>query len=618
MYLLDNAHFRRVVCLVLLLGMMNTRVDAQDVTRSPIPDEASCRKAETKIKELFPREFENARSKPRFKKALADKLMKLAEETTDSTDRYVMLTESFELLAADAPEVGSAIPVLIKCADKLGDHFEVEPAKLKTEAIRAIASDRKTTLASVRLLDKEIISVIQQAVDHDDYESASALFSTRTSLAKRLMDKDQDAAYAKIEKDVMALASQYTMYRQSMSELEKNADSKDANRTVALYLGLRKNDWLAGERHAQLIGDDVLQDLFVRTTAESAIPEESALLANDWWNWATSQDGVEGNQAKSFAAGVYSQCASKLTGLAKKTAEDRSDFDKSLPIAVRVQQPTLQVPASPRLAVSPLDFQTASAIQSEWAKHLEVSVTYTNSLGMSFALIPPGEFVMGSPENERGHQTNETQHRVILTDHFFLGIHEVTQTQYVQIMGENPSTFVGPQLPAGDMTWNDAIEFCRRLNEIEEKAGKKYRLPTEAEWEYSCRAGTVSEHHGDSNGLQLTDIAWFRVNSNLKNHPVGQKAPNAWGLFDMHGNVWEWSLDGYQSYTSSTEDTNPIGPMDQRFPRVIRGGGAGGNFASPYEECRSAHRHVRQTNDPGTNLGFRVVMEIPKKNSDSR
>ncbi|MBL8810488.1 MAG: formylglycine-generating enzyme family protein [Planctomycetaceae bacterium] len=162
------------------------------------------------------------------------------------------------------------------------------------------------------------------------------------------------------------------------------------------------------------------------------------------------------------------------------------------------------------------------------------------------------------------------------------------------------------------MCGNDAVEFCRRLTSIEKLGNREYRLPTEAEWEYACRGGTSTDHYGTAAGYQLGDVAWYRGNSGLKNQPVGLKLPNAWGLYDMHGNVWEWSLDGFQLYKQGAESTNPKGEMGLQVPRVIRGGGAGGDFASPYEECRSAHRHVRQIGDAGTNLGFRILLEVSK------
>ena len=176
-------------------------------------------------------------------------------------------------------------------------------------------------------------------------------------------------------------------------------------------------------------------------------------------------------------------------------------------------------------------------------------------------------------------------------------------------MQENPSTFRGAQLPAADMTWNDAMEFCSRLTSREKENGNEYRLPTEAEWEYACRAGTVTAYCSGDSEEQLAKVGWYKDNSGAVNHPVGQKQPNAWGLYDMHGNVLEWCLDCFESYPREGETVDPVaGDPSSSGKRVCRGGGAGGAFASPAQDCRAAFRHPRKADDPGTILGFRVVL----------
>jgi formylglycine-generating enzyme required for sulfatase activity len=239
---------------------------------------------------------------------------------------------------------------------------------------------------------------------------------------------------------------------------------------------------------------------------------------------------------------------------------------------------------------------------------------------MKLAIIPPGEFTMGSPVIEPRRQPNEAEHRVKLPKFFYMGIHEVTQQQFERIMSQNPSVFKGGDVPVANVHWKECVTFCERLSRLPaEKAAKRsYRLPTEAEWEYACRAGTISPHSGGESDRELDAIAWYRQNSQLVNHKVGLKTPNAWGLFDMHGNVWEWSIDGFREYAPGTITVNPRGPEELSHPRVARGGGAGGAFASPPAECRSAHRQQRKAHDPGTNLGFRVICEISQRDaSDS-
>ncbi|MFA4987129.1 MAG: formylglycine-generating enzyme family protein, partial [Candidatus Brocadiia bacterium] len=223
--------------------------------------------------------------------------------------------------------------------------------------------------------------------------------------------------------------------------------------------------------------------------------------------------------------------------------------------------------------------------------------------------ISPGSFLMGS---ERGSYDEKPLHRVTLTNAFFMGATEVTQAQYRAVMNVSPSYFKGDDLPADSVSWSDAVEFCRKLTEAERKKGNLpdglvYRLPTEAEWEHCCRAGSTTEFaFGDDEG-RLVDYAWFSRNSGNTTHPVGIKKPNAWGLYDLHGNVWEWCYDWYADKYQMGDQTDPMGPATGQF-RVLRGGSW--PFIAGY--CRSA---IRFRDPPRLQvhhvLGFRVVVGAP-------
>ena len=226
--------------------------------------------------------------------------------------------------------------------------------------------------------------------------------------------------------------------------------------------------------------------------------------------------------------------------------------------------------------------------------------------------IEPGTFIMGSPANELGCYDVEKQHQVTLTKRFYLGKYPVTQKEYQAVMGNNPSYFKGDNLPVEKVSWDDAKRFCSKLNDLKRNelpAGYRFDLPTEAQWEYACRAGTTTALN---NGLNLTsekgrcpnldEVAWYRENSDGKPHPVGQKKPNAWGLYDMHGNVWEWCNDWFADYPSGAV-TDPTGPASGSY-RVIRGGSW--DYGAQY--CRSA---IRFSNNPTYRLnfvGFRVAL----------
>jgi formylglycine-generating enzyme required for sulfatase activity len=232
--------------------------------------------------------------------------------------------------------------------------------------------------------------------------------------------------------------------------------------------------------------------------------------------------------------------------------------------------------------------------------------TFTNSLGMNFVRIDPGEFLMGSPATEKGHQNDETQHRVRITKPFMLCISPVTQKQWKAMMGNNPSHFKADDAPVEWVSWNDAVAFCRALNAQEGDRG--YRLPTEAQWEYACRAGTTTQYYTGGGEQALDEAGWYTDNSNGGTYPVCKKTPNAWGLYDMHGNVREWCSDYYGPYPAG----NAIDPPgrdegDADSSRVARGG----SWDDGPLHCRAACRFRLAPVKQQHNIGFRVCLDFP-------
>ncbi len=226
----------------------------------------------------------------------------------------------------------------------------------------------------------------------------------------------------------------------------------------------------------------------------------------------------------------------------------------------------------------------------------------TNSVGMKFVYIESGTFMMGSPESEKGRDNDEKQHKVTLTKDFYMQTTEVTQGQWKEVMGEYPPDLrfkdCGDYCPVEKVSWNDVQEVIKKLKQM--KKTEVYRLPTEAEWEYAARAETDTAYcFGDDVG-KLGKYAWYDDNSGGKPHPVGQKKPNVWGLYDMHGNVWEWCQDWFGDYPA-TAVTDSVGPKSGSA-RVLRGG-SWGSFA---EYCRSASRLNRSPGLRHSGLGFRL------------
>ena len=224
-----------------------------------------------------------------------------------------------------------------------------------------------------------------------------------------------------------------------------------------------------------------------------------------------------------------------------------------------------------------------------------------NSIGMKFTLIPAGEFNMGSEDDIDDDE--EPVHKVKINNPFYLGTYPVTQREWKAVMGDNPSKFKGDDLPVEWISWDDVQEFIKKLNEKE--GTDKYRLPSEAEWECAARAGTTTRYSfGDSESKLGGYYAWHADNSDGEMHPVGQKKPNPWGLYDVHGNVWEWVQDDWHdSYDGAPTD----GSAWKRGGalRVLRGG----SWISYAMSCRSANRNHRDQGYRFSDLGFRLLRE---------
>ena len=228
----------------------------------------------------------------------------------------------------------------------------------------------------------------------------------------------------------------------------------------------------------------------------------------------------------------------------------------------------------------------------------------TNSIDMKFVLIPAGTFTMGSSLDEPGRNDDEKQHEVRISKPFYLQATEVSQGQWKKVMGDNPSKFknCGDDCPVENVYWEDAQKFIRKLNQME--STNKFRLPTEAEWEYACRAGTETAYSFGDKMDKLGEYGWYLDNSERLTHPGGEKKPNAWGLYDMHGNVQEWCQDWYGDYSSNLV-IDPKGP-DKGYQRVLRGG----SWSSSSRLVRSGLRSRSSPRHRINTRGFRVARDL--------
>ncbi len=208
------------------------------------------------------------------------------------------------------------------------------------------------------------------------------------------------------------------------------------------------------------------------------------------------------------------------------------------------------------------------------AREKKIEIYVGTATTLELILIHAGTFRMGSPEGENARDNDENRHDVTISKPFYMGSLAVTQAQYEAVTNENPSVFRGSDNPVEDVTWNDAVKFCDKLNERIKNAWGihvRFQLPTEAQWEYACHAETATRFYSGDKDSDLDGVGWFDLNSNNSTHEVRGKKPNKWGLYDMHGNVYQWCQDWYDpKYYSVSPMIDPLGPATG-VARVLRG-----------------------------------------------
>jgi formylglycine-generating enzyme required for sulfatase activity len=381
------------------------------------------------------------------------------------------------------------------------------------------------------------------------------------------------------------LASQRKGEKQiALLKARLDADPKDAasrKELVRLYL-VEIDD--PGEA-ARLVDESLDQAMrkYVPAAARPVedAPEAACLELGDWYNGLADQAAAPASKGAMLrrAQGYYQ----RFLELHRATDLGRTAATLTLR---RIEDALAKLPPAPELK----------------SGQGTLTLDLGNAVKMKLVLIRPGKFMMGSPDSEEGRRADEgPQHEVIITKPFYMGVTEVTQAQYEAVMGPNRSNFKGPTNPAEDVYWAEAVEFCRRLSE---KTRRTVRLPTEAEWEYACHAGSKMRFSFGDSESTLGDYAWYRSNSGGKPNPVGQKKPNAWGLYDMHGNVWEWCQDFHGGYAAGAV-TDPAGPGSGTY-RVLRGG----SWLSVPTICRSAGRQGSPPGGRVISYGFRVVVSV--------
>ncbi|OQB39462.1 MAG: Serine/threonine-protein kinase pkn1 [Candidatus Hydrogenedentes bacterium ADurb.Bin179] len=340
--------------------------------------------------------------------------------------------------------------------------------------------------------------------------------------------------------------------------------------------------------------EDRYPDAAVLRAALDGGKQQSAL-----WMWAMAAGLLA---VLAFAGGVYYRSKGHATPAPEGPAKRESVATEKPP----VPPDTLTAGAAPQTlpesdATVPLKASTAVAMA---APVIPVEGETRIFAAMEFVWIPPGEFMMGSPNSEKGRYDNETpQHKRTIKEGFWLGKFEVTQEQWRKVMGNNPSYFKGDFLPVEQVSWDDCQQFVAKLS----RPGQGiFRLPSEAEWEYACRAGAGTRYYWgpDPAYSQIREYAWYDACSEGRTHPGGLKRPNAWNLYDMAGNVWEWCEDDYhESYHGAPRD----GRAWVDIPRVSTKVPRGGSWETQALNCRTTDRGHNPSDTRRSNRGVRLV-----------
>ena len=522
----------------------------------------------------------------------ADDDLVLAKQLLDAAEKVTHQTAFLTLLCEEAHELAIKDPEGYPTAKAALELLAANVPEKKLESLQKVAAMCQRSYATARWGAKakagealmEALTVLADAqVAAEDADGAGATLRQALIVATRIRSVSKAALQAqlaglgarqKIEEEIAALKA----------KLEK--DPKDAaSRKEIVRLYLVEMDEPAGA--ATFVGETLDEATRKYVPAAAKPPEEAPELAckelGEWYR------GLADEATAPASKGA-------MLERAKAYYERFMDLHKADDLAR----------TAATLMLKKID-DALARLPSAAEKFSPLTLTLDLGKGVTMKLvrIRPGRFIMGSPDSEKGRRDDEgPQHGVVITKPFYLGVTKVTQAQYEAVMGKNPShsQFRGPTNPVVGVSWNDAVLFCRKLSA---KTGKILRLPTEAEWEYACRAGSMTRYSFGDSESALVAYAWYNANSESRPHPVAQKKPNAWGLYDMHGNVWEWCADWYGTYPTGRA-TDPQG-VASGGERATRGGSWGVSAAI----CRCAKRTGRAPTYGEGGLGFRCARTLP-------
>jgi formylglycine-generating enzyme required for sulfatase activity len=550
----------------------------------PVPSDVDLKASLALIKDVYGQEHTDAKTNEQLQ-ALARKMLSHASETDKPTERYALLR-----VARDIAAQGCDGELAFQIIGELDEGFRVDAVKMKAGVLNSLTKKARVSTER-KSIAEHALDLVHQAVAKDDFETAGKLVQMALSEARKARDNDLLKKVTTKSREVTQLSKVFANVKAAADRLQVDPTDVEANLVVGRYHCLAKGNWEKGLPMLALGSDAALKDLALRELGDVAEPDVQAKLGDSWWELAEGEKSTEQRQLRRRAVHWYRRAVDGLTGLRKSIAASR----------IKTADAAAEVPEAPTL-------------------RREISVDIGDGVTMEFVLIPAGQYTMGSSVREqqlalqiaRARKDKETivrvpaegpQHRVKISKPFYLGRYEVTQTQWTTVMGDNPSRFRGSLNPVERVSWDDAQSFMAKLNAAHLGNEMRFRLPTEAEWEVACRAGTATAFCFGENATLLSQHGWFKDNSGGKTHMVGQRKPNAWGLHGMHGNVWEWCWDWYRADSyGRVPRVDPTGPVAGTH-RVVRGGG----WRSDAGRCRSSYRHSYPTAHREHTIGFRVA-----------
>ena len=454
-----------------------------------------------------------------------------------------------------------------------------------------------------------------EALENREYGPAKALFVRAEELYRQAAaaqaKRDKVLANRKGADDAMKLAdgafkssarpASFELGRQALEDGRKALDEEDLDAASGRFAAAVQA-FAKAQGEAETVNE--LGKAQEAWAAAGAAADEALLSKNASAEWAAAKQKAAAAEAKAKAGDSRGAMAGYTDGAkalkdASALALTRENASKAAPLIAKVEAARDKFQAEDLLAqldaLIPSDTRMTALrakVEAMPGPARNLTIDLGGAVNLKLVLIRPGKFMMGDEKD---------QHEVTLSKPYYMGVTQVTQAQYQAVIGSNPSLFKGDTNPVEMVSWDDATGFCKKVSE---KSRQAVRLPTEAEWEYACRAGTKTHFCFGDADEGLGDYAWYSANSEQRTHPVGQKKPNAWGLYDVHGNVWQWCADWYGDYPKGAA-TDPQGAASGS-QRVLRGG----SWSSNPDLCRAACRSSSYPSSRLDDVGFRVAVSL--------